>query len=562
MPTAQEEVEMNELIEKLQLSGNVLKRKYEAEKQRMKELHQLKRQVDAKILEQESKKQMKGGLDACAVQDKLETKKLSFLELRVNDLKRKLSLQVISNRQRKDQINSLRQKMVLFDTVHGSLGKEFGAHKESMASLMDDSNDVYNERQEALEKIRELVSLDLEESADHRALMEELGDLLDKEAQAREFIEKATKKQRAAKISNTIEESATAEEESALKNKLSDLKRNLKATKEHIKSVDARLVTAEAAFKQLREISGLETTREIVDLFIMNEDENYSLFNFIQQTKEEVDVEAKSMETIKKNMERFRKEQSKLSDHEFKVVNDLKHRREVAEEQISKIMRILVNRRLHLSQICTGVSHVFAHLGCDLGENTAGPEEGRATTAGPGAPGTPGSSTAPRTPSSPTMGGSASMTMISEGVQEANVMTYLGIIEQRSNEIIQEYVRTRAVANTPVRPGVTIRIANPFGPDTPYDKHRKSMKQPAPPVLDDALLDMEEEEDIVKPLNREEMISRVARTVDREKAATLIASESAPQLNANSKQSSPGMQRGGKRRGGRSKRKRGLGSTK
>ena len=125
---------------------------------------------------------MKGGLDACAVQDKLETKKLSFLELRVNDLKRKLSLQVISNRQRKDQINSLRQKMVLFDTVHGSLGKEFGAHKESMASLMDESNDVYNERQEALEKIRELVSLDLEESADHRALMEELGDLLDKEA--------------------------------------------------------------------------------------------------------------------------------------------------------------------------------------------------------------------------------------------------------------------------------------------------------------------------------------------------------------------------------------------
>ena len=37
MPTAQEEVEMNKLIEKLQQSGNVLKRKYEAEKQRMKE---------------------------------------------------------------------------------------------------------------------------------------------------------------------------------------------------------------------------------------------------------------------------------------------------------------------------------------------------------------------------------------------------------------------------------------------------------------------------------------------------------------------------------------------
>ena len=44
MPTAQEEVEMNKLIEKLQQTGNVLKRKYEAEKQRMKELHALQRQ--------------------------------------------------------------------------------------------------------------------------------------------------------------------------------------------------------------------------------------------------------------------------------------------------------------------------------------------------------------------------------------------------------------------------------------------------------------------------------------------------------------------------------------
>ena len=52
MPTAQEEVEMNKLIEKLQQTGNVLKRKYEAEKQRMKELHALQRQVEAKVSEQ------------------------------------------------------------------------------------------------------------------------------------------------------------------------------------------------------------------------------------------------------------------------------------------------------------------------------------------------------------------------------------------------------------------------------------------------------------------------------------------------------------------------------
>ena len=129
-------------------------------------------------------------------------------------------------------------------------------------------------------------------------------------------------------MSDKIEVSATLEEENALRSKLKSLKQNLKNTKLHIKNVDKRLITAEAAFSKLRQISGLETTREIVDLFIMNEDENYSLFNFIQQTKEEVDAENDMLNVILKNQERFQREQNKLSDHEFKVVNDLKMRRQ------------------------------------------------------------------------------------------------------------------------------------------------------------------------------------------------------------------------------------------
>ena len=66
---------MNKLIEKLQQTGNVLKRKYEAEKQRMKELHALQRQVEAKVSEQADYKQTKGGLDACTMQDLKAQKK-------------------------------------------------------------------------------------------------------------------------------------------------------------------------------------------------------------------------------------------------------------------------------------------------------------------------------------------------------------------------------------------------------------------------------------------------------------------------------------------------------
>ena len=568
MPTAQEEVEMNKLIEKLQQSGNLLKRKYEAEKQRMKELHQLQRQVEAKVREQADYKQIRGGLDACAVQDLKAIKSLNFLEIRVNELKRKLSLLTISNNKRKSEINKARQNLVLCDTVHKSLSAEFDEHKEQMAHLMDESNDVYGEQQEAKMKTNELVELDIKEGSEHRLEMNRLGELLAKEAAAREFIEKATKKQKAQKLDNVVEVSKTLDEENALRNKLKSLKRNLKETKEHIKNVDKRLITAEAAFSKLRQISGLETTREIVDLFIMNEDENYSLFNFIQQTKEEVDVENEMLNKIIKNQERFQREQNKLSDHEYKVVNDLKTRRQHVEDSVDAIMRKLAVSRLNLGRICTGVSHMFAHLGCDIEGGDGGGEDPRGSTAPttPGTPGQPPKTPGPTSPTAKSGGSGPSLALLAgEGVKENTVMTYLGIIEQRANELIQEYVRKTTMSKTQVRAGVHIRVANPFGPKSPFEK-RKSAKYnaPPPPIIEDALNDIDEEDSYL-PISRGEMMTRVARTVEMERAATLMTSESAPQLAKVG--GSNNMGRNGGRRGkGSSQNNRGrnsrLGATK
>lgn len=549
MPTAQEEVEMNKLIEKLQQTGNVLKRKYEAEKQRMKELHALQRQVEAKVSEQADYKQTKGGLDACTMQDLKAQKKLNFLEIRVNDLKRKISLLNISNNKKKNEINKCRQNLVLCDTVHKSLSVEFEEDKEKMALLMDESNEIYNEQQDAKMKTNELIALDISEGTEHRAEMDRLGALLEKEAAAREFIEKATKKQKAQKVDDHIEVSKTADEENALRNKLKSLKQNLKDTKEHIKNVDKRLITAEAAFSKLRQISGLETTREIVDLFIMNEDENYSLFNFIQQTKEEVDAEEEMLNTIIKNQERFQREQNKLSDHEFKVVNDLKTRRAHVEDSVDKVMRKLAISRLNLGRICSGVSQMFAHLGCDIEGGDGGGEEARAVSAPttPGTPGQPPMTPGPTSPTAKSSSGPSLALMAGEGVQENTVMTYLGIIEQRANELIQEYVRKNSLAKTQVRAGVNVRVSNPFGPNSPFEK-RSSNKYnaPPPPIIEDALNDIDEEDSYL-PIPRNEMMNRVARTVDMERAAKLMTSESAPQL------ASVGGNKGGNdgRRGGR-----------
>lgn len=109
----------------------------------------------------------------------------------------------------------------------------------------------------------------------------------------------------------------------------------------------------------------------------------------------------------------------------------------------------------------------------------------------------------------------ANMEMLgNEGVTEANMMQYLGIIEQRTNEILQLYAATQA------RDGVIDAQGNPVpavssilgqGPQLPAGRNHISIQ---PPTTTDEAYDTDEDsddEDEDRPYSRDELKAKTMR---------------------------------------------------
>ena len=101
-----------------------------------------------------------------------------------------------------------------------------------------------------------------------------------------------------------------------------------------------------------------------------------------------------------------------------------------------------------------------------------------------------------------------------EGVTEGNMMQYLGIIEQHTNEILQLYAATQA------REGVTDASGNPVpavssilgqGPQVPAGRNNIQIQ---PPAATDEAYDSEEDsddEDEDRPFSRDELKAKTMR---------------------------------------------------
>ena len=160
-------------------------------------------------------------------------------------------------------------------------------------------------------------------------------------------------------------------------------------------------------------------------------------------------------------------------------------------------------------------------------------------------PGTAGSAA---TSSSGMGGGPAAGLEVPEGgAKPNNILIYIGMIEQRATEVIQEFVRLqnrKQFGTMPPPKGAksgggkgggmngmdddaysSFKFVNPFGPPHPHDEsigasmHMRTVRRP---TLDEAAVDLQSiskssggGKQMVRPLSRFELTSRVMQTMDR-----------------------------------------------
>ncbi|RHZ14934.1 hypothetical protein DYB37_004608 [Aphanomyces astaci] len=349
-----------------------------------------------KVLHQ--KKHM-GGVNAAKENHHMVNKQIRILENRLDKSLVKFNEALAQNKILREEIDNLRRERMIFDNIYRKLEKDHNERKKQMANIIELSNLSYEQRDSAQMEIKAIDQVNRQEADEHRR---QIGELLDKIEESKRRADLAREAQ--IRESQRRESAAHMGDDDTLKRKLQRQQWGAVKDKVHVQVSVERVQNYEEVFAKLKAATGIADIEELVTTFIKNEDQNFSLFNYVNEQTNEIE---KLQDYI---------------DYETKY-ND-------AQKNINAVK--------------LAIHTLFAKIGCNA---------------------------------------QAMCEMLGDNiVTEVNMMQYLGMVEQRTNEILHVYAA--------------------------YQKHRNASVDINPPNLEDYSSDDEEnveQADQMHPLSRDEL---------------------------------------------------------
>lgn len=377
------------------LLGDIYTRKIETEKRRLEELDKQIKKMQNSILVQ--RKEM-GGINATRESNNGVQKQIRILENRLDKALVKFNEALAHNKSLRDQIDNLRRERVVFDAIYNKLNRELEKKKRDMNEIMAEANHAYEVRQQA-----QLEMIHLKEQADKEQLnfeeeWKQLGILIDKDRKMKDFINKSKERERL--IGGKGVDPAIDEEQS-LRKKVTKGAWGIATDKANIHLSMEKVQSYEEAFAKIQKATKITDIDELVHTFVHAEDQNFSLFNYVNDLANEIEKLEEQITSVKNEITKYRgagedndaARKKLLGELETKLSkNNAKAR--AAEDKFGQS-----SKTLHALK--AGIGNIFQRLGCS-------------TIA-------------------------ASELLGNAGVTESNMMQYLGIIEQRTNELLNIY---------------------------------------------------------------------------------------------------------------------------
>merc|ERR1711991_224166 len=155
----------------------------------------------------------------------------------------------------------------------------------------------------------------------------------------------------------------------------------------------------EAAFSKIQAATGIQDIDELVEKFIKAEDKNFTLFSRVNKLAAEADGLEQSISDIKLEIEKYKGKSNNVENQRKRILKDLEAKLEKAETKADHYDEKYKQAMNVVTVLKKGIENLFSRIGCYT--------EGFAEMLG------------------------------NQGVTDSNIMQYLGIIEQRTNEILQ-----------------------------------------------------------------------------------------------------------------------------
>ncbi|KAL7496185.1 hypothetical protein ACHAWT_004407 [Skeletonema menzelii] len=443
-------------IDKLQARGDLFTRQLIKEKKRTNELQIKLKEVNAQIAEiRESNKQKAicllnkysttpndayhrvDGVNPTSLAESNQKKIVKTLESRLGKVLVRRNQLENENALIKDKIDKLRRKIANDIKNRERMEKELIHIKDDMDEIMERAAAAAEEREKLIVKRNQI----LEENDEKQLIFEkeygELSSYIVMQARALEdSIAKATDdvtsklnladrtlSKHSALAAGTHNSSKEIKHHQA---KLDRLEKEYALTTASLKDHERKISSFEKKFKELQDVSGLESVDDIISTFVKNEDECFSMFNYIQAVNQDCDRTTKQGTKLKREVAKFKNEQVEKENARSLTVQLHQQNLQDVQEERERLYQTAIQARRTVETIARRVTALYFKLKChEIDQNEQ-------------------SSSSRNSPLPPTTNHrlDRKLTMISGGeVSERDIINLMEAIERRAIQIINIYLK-------------------------------------------------------------------------------------------------------------------------
>lgn len=494
-------------IAKMQDQGDIYTRKIELEKRREAEVEKQMKFMQGKLLQ--SKQQM-GGVNAPMESNQAIGKQVKVLENRLDKALVRFNEAIAHNKQLREEIDNLRRERVVFDGIYKKLQRDLAEKKKGMANIIEVANIAYEARDQAQSEMAALKSQADKEHKEFEGEWKDLGDQIEDDRRHQDFLSR--ERNRTALDSEKRGE-MSIEEEGQLKKKVVKGQWSLAKDKASTHAAVEKVHSYEEAFEKIKQATGITDIDELVNRFIEAEDGNFSLFNYLNELNNEIEKSDEQLADLRAEMDKYKGQDRGADSQRKKVIKELDENVVRTESKAEQYEAKFQSTSRAVAALGTAIQSVCQRTGCNTDYlNEIGEED---------------------------------------GISESTMMVYLGVVEQKSNEIFQQYLVIQkdlagppslgqdngSLANLSVA-SLTPSTSMTMGPQTPVGLTSVTIN---PPTTGEELDSDEASEDEERPLSRDELKAKTIRGITKRES---VKKQSRPKQPPNPRISNANMSGG------------------
>ena len=416
-----------------------------------------------------------GGVNAARENQAMVQKQIKILENRLDQALVKFNQALAKNKALREAIDDLRRERVVFDNIYRKLERELHEKKKQMANVIEISNNAYEHRDNYQLEIAAIEQANRKEQDDFEAQMVELGRVLENELQMPPpTLLGAGSAKSVGGLRDSGDQGTAATKKPKNKNASAMSKEKLE-----LQVGEERVQNFEEAFNRIKAATGISAIDELVRMFIKNEDQNFSLFNYVNEQTNEIEKLEEQVQLLQDEQAKYTQESGDDVNQHKLILLDLESKLAQTEAQAGKYEQKCEEYQAVIDNLKKAIASAFTKTQCE-----------RAT----------------------------SEIFADSAVTEANMLQYLAIIEEQCNTIIKDYVgvKARHAKQTSAENADQSTQAAPpsvlgMGPTTPMGQDLIHVN---PPKLEDYSSEEEDDDDEgeTRPLTRDEL---KAKTLNR-----------------------------------------------